>query len=60
MSIIMVKDGSIYKFVKIRNIKIHNNVLKAEIQVKPRGKYIEIAIPLSSITNYNDIDFKEV
>jgi len=56
----MVKDGSVYQFVKIRNIKIHNNVLKAEIQIKTRGKYIEIAIPLTSITKYNDIDFKEV
>ena len=60
MSIIMVKDGSVYQFVKIRNIKIHNNVLKAEIQIKARGKYIEIAIPLTSITKYNDIDFNEV
>lgn len=59
MSIIMVKDGSVFNFIKIRNVKISNDVLTAQIQIKKQGKYVDIAIPLKSITNYNDIDFNK-
>ena len=52
-----LKDGTIYNFVKIRNIEVKDNLLNVEIQEEYRTKYKSIFIPLDSISFFNGIDF---